>query len=177
MTGNRAAIRYAKAILEVSQNKGTAVAVNDDMKTIADTVHSNHELRDFLSSPIIKVEVKWSAIAEVFANVQEETKSLFQLLNANRRFELLGNIATQYNKLFDVATGVETAFVTTAIEITAELEAKVLAKAATFSNKKITIVNIVDPAIIGGFILRIGDQQYNASVANSLRGLKREFAQ
>lgn len=60
--------------------------------------------------------------------------------------------------------------------MTSELETKVLAKIASFSNKKITIENIVDPAIIGGFILRMGDKQYNASVANSLQNLKREFS-
>lgn len=176
MIGNRAAIRYAKAILDVSQAKGNEVAVNNDMKIIADTVTNNQELKDFLTSPIIKVDVKWSATLEVFANVQAETKSLFQLLNANRRFELLGNIASQYNDLFDKASGIETAYVTTAIAITPELETKVLAKAATFSNKKITIQNTIDESIIGGFILRIGDQQYNASVANSLQNLKREFS-
>jgi F-type H+-transporting ATPase subunit delta len=52
----------------------------------------------------------------------------------------------------------------------------VIAKIATFSSKKITIINKVDPAIIGGFILRIGDMQYNASVANKLQELKREFS-
>jgi F-type H+-transporting ATPase subunit delta len=176
MTGNRAAIRYAKAILDVSDAKGNTGAVNNDMKIISETVANNQELKDFLSSPIIKVDTKWNAIAAIFSNVQPQTKSLFQLLNVNRRFELLGTIATQYTNLFDEASGIETAFVTTAIAITPELETKVLAKAATFSNKKITIQNIVDPAIIGGFILRIGDQQYNASVANSLQTLKREFS-
>jgi F-type H+-transporting ATPase subunit delta len=51
-----------------------------------------------------------------------------------------------------------------------------LAKIATFSDKKITIENIVDPSIIGGFVLRIGDKQYNASVANRLQELKRELS-
>jgi F-type H+-transporting ATPase subunit delta len=72
--------------------------------------------------------------------------------------------------------GVEIAKVTTAIAMTVELESKVLATIATISDKKITIENIVDPSIIGGFILRIGDKQYNASVANRLQELKREFA-
>jgi F-type H+-transporting ATPase subunit delta len=58
----------------------------------------------------------------------------------------------------------------------AALESKVLAKVATLSNKKITIENNVDPSIIGGFILRIGDKQYNASVANRLQVLKRELS-
>ncbi|HMK06343.1 MAG TPA: F0F1 ATP synthase subunit delta, partial [Flavobacterium sp.] len=68
------------------------------------------------------------------------------------------------------------ATVTTAIPMDAELEAKVLSKILTFSNKKVNIENIVDPAIIGGFILRIGDQQYNASIANRLQVLKRELS-
>jgi len=68
------------------------------------------------------------------------------------------------------------ALVTTAIPLTAELEAKVLAKIATFSNKTVIIQNSIDPTIIGGFILRMGDKQYNASVANTLQNLKREFS-
>jgi F-type H+-transporting ATPase subunit delta len=72
--------------------------------------------------------------------------------------------------------GMEKAIVTTAIPMDKDLEAKVMSKILTFSNKKILIENIVDPAIIGGFILRIGDQQYNASVANRLQVLKRELS-
>jgi F-type H+-transporting ATPase subunit delta len=52
----------------------------------------------------------------------------------------------------------------------------VLAKIKEFSSSKIALINIVDPKIIGGFILRIGDKQYNASVANSLQALKRELS-
>jgi F-type H+-transporting ATPase subunit delta len=55
------------------------------------------------------------------------------------------------------------------------LEAQVSERIKMFSDKKITIKNIVDPEIIGGFILRIGDKQYNASLANRLQVLKREL--
>ena len=82
----------------------------------------------------------------------------------------------EYNTLFDEANGVQVANVTTAIAMTPELEAKVLAKIGEFSNKKITIKNTIDESIIGGFILRIGDKQYNASVANRLQILKRELS-
>lgn len=72
--------------------------------------------------------------------------------------------------------GLEVAKVTTAIPMDSALEAKVSEKIKEFSDKKITIQNIVDPSIIGGFILRIGDKQYNASIANRLQVLKREFS-
>lgn len=176
MSSTRAAIRYAKAILDLASSKNVAEAVNADMKTIASTINSNLELSTFIQNPTTKVEVKESALLEVFAESNTVTKGLFHLLYENKRFEILGEIASEYNHLFDESNGVEVAHVTTAIEIDAALEAKVLAKIATFSDKKITIQNTIDPTIIGGFILRIGDKQYNASVANRLQVLKRELS-
>jgi len=173
---SRAAIRYAKAILDIAQTAEKADAVNNDMKSIVTAVAESAELKDFLKSPIIKMDVKKSALSEIFSNVEKETNSLFNLLFENKRFEILEAIAIQYNRLFDESNGIEVAKVTTAFPITPELETKVLAKIAEFSNKKITIENIVDPAIIGGFILRVADKQYNASVANKLSELKREFS-
>ena len=176
MAGTRAAIRYAKAILDIANDKGVAQAVNNDMNSIASTISSNIELSTFIQNPTTKVEVKESALLEVFAGVNGVTKSLFHLLFENKRFEILGAIAWEYNQLFDEMNGVEVAKVTTAVPMDAALEAKVLAKVSTLSNKKITIENIVDASIIGGFILRIGDQQYNASIANRLQVLKRELS-
>jgi len=146
------------------------------MLLVVASLAGSAELSEFLSSPIISTEVKMNAVSEVFAAVQPETKSLFRLLQENKRFEILADIAKQFNAQYDAMNGVEVAKVTTAFAMNAELESKVLAKIATISDKKITIENIVDPAIIGGFILRIGDKQYNASVANRLQELKREFS-
>lgn len=176
MSSTRAAIRYAKAILDIANAKGVAEAVNNDMTSIASTINGNLELDTFIQNPTIKVEVKEQALLAVFANVNPVTNSLFHLLFENKRFEILEYIAVEYGKLFDIQNDVEVAKVTTAIAMDAALEAKVLAKIATFSNKKITIENTIDPAIIGGFILRIGDKQYNASVANRLQVLKRELS-
>ncbi len=173
---SRAAIRYAKAILETAVLSGKANQVNDDMKSIIASVNSSADLKEFLVSPIIKSDIKMKALLEIFGSVQSETKSLFRLLQENKRFEILEAIATQYNAQFDEMNGVEIAKVITAFPITAELEAKILAKAATISTKKLTIQNTIDPSIIGGFILRIGDKQYNASVSNRLQELKREFS-
>ena len=176
MSSTRAAIRYAKAILELATSKNVANEVSSDMFLVATTINDNLELDTFIQNPTIKVEVKENALLEVFANTNEVTKSLFHLLFENKRFEILEAIASEYNKLFDEENGIEVAKVTTAIAMDADLEAKVKAKIATFSDKKVTIENTVDASIIGGFILRIGDKQYNASVANRLQVLKRELS-
>jgi F-type H+-transporting ATPase subunit delta len=177
MSSTRAAIRYAKAILEIANSKKVAVEVSADMSLIASTIQSNLELNSFIQNPLIVTDAKNDVVSEVFASVNAVTKSLFRLLLENKRFEILDGIAIEYNKLFDVMNGIEVAKVTTAIPMDAALEAKVTDKISSISaSKKITIENIVDPAIIGGFILRIGDKQYNASIADRLQVLKRELS-
>jgi F-type H+-transporting ATPase subunit delta len=176
MSGIRAAIRYAKAILEIADSKGVASEVSADMTLIATTITGNSELTHFIQNPLIKTDTKKNVVLEVFASVNPVTQSLFHLLLENKRFEILAAIAVEYNNLFDVMNGIEVAKVTTAFPMDEALEAKVLAKIATFSDKKVTIENTIDASIIGGFILRIGDKQYNASVANRLHVLKRELS-
>ncbi len=173
---SRAAIRYAKAILDAAHTKGVATEVNNDMLLIASTIDGNAELATFIQSPTTSVDIKQNALLEVFSGLNAVTQSLFRLLFENKRFEILGSVASEYNKQFEEMNGVEKATVTTAVAMDKEMEAKVLSKILSFSNKKVVIENIIDPAIIGGFILRIGDQQYNASVANRLNVLKRELA-
>ena len=176
MASTRAAIRYAKAILEMAESIGVTKEVSNDMTLIGSTINENRELNAFIQNPTIKVEDKENALQAIFADINGVTKGLFRLLLENKRFEILALIAQEYNKLFDQMNGVEVAIVTTASPMSPELEAKVMAKIKEFSDKNITIENIIDESIIGGFILRIGDMQFNASITNRLQVLKRELS-
>ena len=85
---SRAAIRYAKAILDIAQTSGNADAVKKDMNSIVSAITESSELKHFLTSPIIKIEYKKSALSEIFSSIQAETKSLFDLLFENKRYEI-----------------------------------------------------------------------------------------
>lgn len=173
---SRAAIRYAKAIFEIAESKGTASAVLADMLHINKTIGENKELSDFLNNPTTKGDVKFNVLNEVFKGSQAQTLGLFRLIMVNKRFEILSAITESYHQLYDVVNQNELAVVTTAVPMDANLEKQVLAKIKTFSTNNITIENQVDPSIIGGFIIRMGDKQFNASIANKLQELKREFS-
>lgn len=175
MTGTRAAVRYAKAILDVSNAKGNAEVVSVDMKNIADAISQSNELKLFLENPVVKGESKLAALNEIFASANADTKNLFSVLLQNKRLDILEAIAAQYATLYDELKGIQVAYVTTATPLTDALEAQVLAKVKELSNKDVSIVNEVNADIIGGFIIRLGDMQYNASIANKLNQLKREF--
>tara|TARA_R110002049_G_scaffold307520_2_gene508244 strand:- start:516 stop:1052 length:537 start_codon:yes stop_codon:yes gene_type:complete len=175
MAGARAAIRYAKAALSLASDQKATDVVNDDMKLIASTIADNKDLNDALQSPVIPSSVKKSILLDVFKTSDKTTLSLIDLLITNNRIHILGDVALKYNQLFDQSKGIELATVTTAIPLTADLEKKVLAKAKDLTGKNVEVKNIVDESILGGFILRIGDVQYNASITNQLNKLKREF--
>ena len=175
MSGARAAIRYAKAILSLASDQKTADAVNNDMKLISNTVAESEDLSEMLQSPVVSSSVKKSVLVEVFKNSNKLTLSLIDLLVSNNRIDILSHVAVKYNQLFDQSKGIEIATVTTAVPLTADLEKKVLVKAKELTGKSVEIKSIIDENILGGFILRVGDVQYHASVANQLNKLKREF--
>jgi F-type H+-transporting ATPase subunit delta len=175
MAGTRAAIRYAKAILSLATDNQKAEAVQADMALIGQSIANNASLENVLKSPVVKLLEKAAVLDALFPSVSSESKSLFTTLVSNKRVNILGQIATQYGILYDQVNNKENAFVTTAIPMTSELEEKVMAKLKTLTTKEVTLRKSVDANILGGFVLRVGDLQYDASVSNQLNTLKRKF--
>ena len=172
---SRAAIRYAKAVLSLASDQKAAEAVNNDMKLIATTIEENVELSQALKNAIVKSDAKIEALTKIFPNINSISSRLFNLLMSNKRIDILGDVASKYTTLFDELNGKEIAQVTTAFPMNNDLEIKVLAKVKELTSKAVELENMVDEGILGGFILRVGDKQYDASVSNKLNKLKREF--
>lgn len=174
---SRASIRYAKAILQKANEDNTGAVVFDDMQSVYKTIEDSRELQTVLLSPVIKANDKKEALLKIFSEQSQITHALINILVANKRTTLLGEVAHSYVDLYNDEQGVKVATVITAIPLSDELEKKVMAKVKELTgSEKVTLTNEVDPEIIGGFILRTGDIQYNASIANQLGNLKREFS-
>ena len=176
MIGSRAAIRYAKAVLSLALDLKKADIVNDDMQLITSTIEENNELGILLDSPVIKTEAKKSVLVNIFDKKIDNTSlRLIQLLVKNKRLPLLPDVAKQYTHLYNQHKGSQVAEVTTAIPLTGDLEDKVLAKVKEITGKNVSLEKIIDPTIIGGFILRVGDKQFDASILGKMNNLRREF--
>ena len=175
MKGTRAGERYAKAVLDLAQEQKVLDVVSVDMKDIFNTINGSDELKDLLQSPVIKLSDKRAVLKEIFSGVHAVSTGLIDMLVDNNRVGLLKIIAEKYIILHDKLRGEELAIVTTAVPLSEELEKKVLAKVKELTGNNATIENKIDESIIGGFILRVGDLQYNASIANQLNNLKRDL--
>ena len=176
MKNARAAIRYAKALLNLAKDSKEETAVNDDMLFITTTISENEEFEVMLNSPIVKSSDKINVLNALFKEkVNAITLGLFHLLKDNKRIAMLASIAKQYAIIYDFDKHMQVAKVTTAVPLTAEIEKQILAKIVTLTGEKASLENEVNPAILGGFILRVGDVQYDASISNYLNELKKEF--
>ena len=162
-------------MLSLASDQKALEAVNSDMKLISDTITQSKELGEMLQNPTVKNSDKKGLLMTVFKGMNKTTSNLISVLIANKRLALLGDVAANYILLYDEQRGTQLAKVTTAVPLTKELESKVLAKVKELTSKEVELVNVVDPNILGGFILRVGDIQYNASISNKLNNLKREF--
>lgn len=172
----RPALRYAKAILNLAKDSGNEALVNDNMKLIVATIAESADLDAMLKSPIIKAADKRKVLAALFGDkVDNIVKGLFNLLEENKRMIMLAPIAKQYSVIYDYHKSMQVAKVTTAVALTKELEDKIQAKIVELTGNNASIENIVNPDILGGFILRVGDVQYDASIANQFNELRREF--
>lgn len=176
MKDARPALRYAKAILNLAKETKAETEVNADMQLIASTISENNDLDVLLNSPVIKASDKKNVLNSLFSGKTNNiTLGLFNLLEENKRMNMLLSIAKQYAIIYDHLKSVQVAKVTTAVPLTKELESKVMAKIVELTGNKASLENIVNPNVLGGFVLRVGDVQYDASISNHLNELRKEF--
>lgn len=175
MKGNRAASRYAKAILGLAREKNLAKELNDDFELVRKTMDESPDLRVILKSPVVSVKIKRNTLEAIFKDVNPLTHQVLDLMLKNNRIDVLYLVAAKYEQLFNQMNRQQVAYVTTAVPLTGALEGKIQAKVEELTGNKAKIENKINPAILGGFILRVGDMQYDASVASQLIDLKREF--
>lgn len=175
MNESRAAIRYAKAILDLASDKKATDAVEKDMRSIIATVSNSKELREVLASPVIGGATKKKVLSEIFKGSHAISEGVIAMLVDNKRISILNEVALKYIIQNEQLKGKDVAYLTTAVAMNAALEKKILGQVTKLTGTKVTLENTVDDTIIGGFVLRVGDLQYDASIANKLNNLKREF--
>ena len=140
MKNARAAIRYAKALLNLAKDSKEETAVNDDMLFITTTISENEEFEVMLNSPIVKSSDKINVLNALFKEkVNTITLGLFHLLKDNKRIAMLASIAKQYAIIYDFEKHLQVAKVTTAIPLTSEIEKQILAKIVTLTGEKASL--------------------------------------
>ncbi|MDB5020241.1 MAG: atpH [Pedobacter sp.] len=179
MSEIKAASRYAKSLIDLAVEMNSLEDMRNDMVLIEQVIRKNSELEAVLGNPIIPLNKKAGILTNLFGSqVHKVTKTFMELVVSKGRsailFETSKQFVVQYNKL----KGIVTADVISAIELTEANRAEIVSLVkAQVGAKQVILREKVDPKLIGGFVLTVGDKQFDASISNSLNKLRKEFAQ
>ena len=178
INSSKVAKRYAKALLDYSIEKHEEDNFFQEISSLVEVVRENPDLRALLHSPIVRMEIKRKVLQEVFSQRSPILNLLIEVLVENKRVSDLYDIAREYVIQYNRYKGKTTAYLTTATELPETLKEQFVQKAIALSGgKKITLETRVEPQLIGGFILRIDDLQYNASIAHKLYGIREQLSE
>ena len=175
MKSTKVVSRYAKAFLQYALECKKEEKLAQEMKQLYLAVDKHSNLENFFSDPILSVEKKLKIKENLFKSFSKETNNLLQLLIKNKREVFLKMIVNKFIELYNKNKGIVPATIISALPLSAESEKEIIKKADQLTSFKIKLKKIIDPKILGGFILRVGDLQYNASLSNRLNVLKREL--
>jgi F-type H+-transporting ATPase subunit delta len=178
MTNSKVSLRYAVSLLETAKDKMNLDAVSADMEYVAAVLKSSGQLRAMIENPVIKPALKSSVLKEIFSSkISTESMEFISFLIEKNRIEFLQDIAGKFFELRDEYLGIVNINVKTAQEFTEEQTGVLKKKFETLLNKKVKFRFEIDKSIIGGFIARVGDTVYDASISNQLTLLKKQFAE
>ena len=177
MKETRVALRYAKSLISLAEERDVLEQVKGDMELILSVCEESQDFSNMLKSPVVKADKKSAILNQVFGSkISELSLSFLNLLTSKKREAILGAVAENYINLYNESKNIVSATVTTAASITEDIKAQVLTQLkSVVGDADVRIEERVDASLIGGFVLRVGDLEFNASVANKLQKLKREF--
>ncbi len=178
MSVTRIASRYAKSLLDLSQEQGKLERIMEDIQAFQKATNQ----RDFyllLKSPIVNPDKKRTIIKEIFEGKFDKlTLSFIDIILKKGRESYLDDIADEFVVQYKTLKHISTVKLTTAVPLeAASLEAiKKQLQSSSATDQNIEIQTTVDPDLIGGFVIEFDDKLYDASVAHKLDQLKKEFS-
>lgn len=177
MSEFKVASRYAKSLIDLSIEQGTLETVKQDMEQFIAVLRTSKELQAVLKNPIMKQDKKRNILQALFSGkIHPSISSFFEIMVRKGRAGILYGTAQEFVREYNEYKGIVKATVTSATKLSAENFEALKKVIADETRAEIILTNIVDPSLIGGFIVKVGDKQLDSSIAGKLHKLEKHFA-
>ena len=176
MKQTRVATRYAKSLLNLAIERNELERVYKDMQYVA-TCCDNRDLGLLLKSPIVKTDKKKKVLDGIFAGeVSEMIMSFLNIIASKKRESALPEIADEFLVQYKVHQNIVVAQVTSPVKLSDDQKDKILNLINADHKGAVEMIETIDESLLGGFIVRIGDKQIDASINRKLNELRTEFS-
>lgn len=176
MSEYRVASRYAKALIDLAIEQQAVEAIKKDIELFHETANQSVALRNMLKSPVVNMGDKKAVLHKLFATqFHKVTLAFFDIVVRKSRSEVLLTIVDAFTDQYNEYMGITTATVKTAHAINAATANEISDFVQKQSGKKVIIETSIDPELIGGMIIQMGDKRYDASISGKLNKVKQQL--
>jgi F-type H+-transporting ATPase subunit delta len=173
MNESKISVRYARALYMAAERGGVLESVGEDVRQLQDIYRNSGEFVLFLQSTVIRKSRKTELLHQLFeSRLHPLTMRFLLLLAENRRESRLALICINFIEIIREKQGIASVTVTTASVLSAEVVEDIRRLLALRTGKTIELTERIKPELIGGLVLRIGDLQYDGSIAHQLKKVK-----
>ena len=167
---------YARSLFDVASEQGTVEVVREQLGQLADALDENQDLRLFCFSPYFSSEEKKRGLQAAISDVDPSVERFLMLLVENERLPLIGRIRREYDRLCDQAEDLLAVTVTSAVALDPAVISRLVEQISEQTGSRVELTEEVDPSIVGGVVLRVGNSILDASIRNRLENLRTEVA-
>ncbi|MDR1960650.1 MAG: F0F1 ATP synthase subunit delta [Gracilibacteraceae bacterium] len=168
--------RYARALFELAAEAGALDATDRELREITDILQASPDLRHMLGHPRVEAAEKRAVLEQIFGTkIRQLTRQFFYLLLDRRRQGILPSIQREFSRMADEKNQVVEATVTSAADLNAAQRRGLKAVVRKLTGKNARLLSRVDPDLIGGAKLKIGDRVMDGSLASRLGQMRRDL--
>jgi F-type H+-transporting ATPase subunit delta len=176
MSQHRVSARYAKSLIDLAQQQNQLPAIKADMDMVGQVLHESRELDKVLESPIINSGKKTAILQAIFGGkLTPLTSKFIDTVIAKKREPLMQEIVDAFMHQYDIINNRTNITIITAVTLNDASRKHILDYLEKFTAKTVTLTCLVDTAIIGGFVIKLEDSLYDASIARQLKDIQKEL--
>ncbi len=175
MRPSATARRYAEAAFDVARQDGDIEGWLSDLRTATGILQSQAAAQYF-KDPSVAIEHKMQALEQRFGDLRPHALNLLRVLVTRHRLHLLPAILAEFEDLEREARGILEADITVARELDENERARISVQLDELTGRSVEVRTHVDPQILGGVVIRIGDRLIDTSIAGRLQRLRQEMA-
>jgi F-type H+-transporting ATPase subunit delta len=168
---------YARALFEVGREHGKLDVLREQLGQFADALDSNRELTTFFFSPYFSSEEKQEGLGRVLVDADENFVNFVSLLIENHRMPVIFRIRQDYERLWEEENRLLPVEITSALALDQATTENLGRTIGERAGRTVELAARVDPAILGGLVVRVGNSILDASIRNRLEQLRRQVAQ
>ena len=168
---------YGRSLFEVAREQGKLDELREQLSQFADALDQNRELAVFFFSPYFSTKEKQEALGHALQGADPALENFLDLLIENHRMPAIFRIRQQYERLWEEENRMLPVEITSAIELDQATTEDLGRKIGERTGHKVKLAARVDPDIIGGIVVRVGNSILDASIRTRLEQLRRQVAQ